>query len=115
MRLQTRGVVLVLAKEQEGGMLNLRTLIERYSEVNKDMYLCFIDYEKAFDRVNRAKFIQCLQNIEISGKDIKLIVNLYGGQKAFLELILGYHMKLIYLECQAGLCTVSYSVQSIYR
>ena len=45
------------------GIFNHRTLIERYSEVNKDLYLCFIDYENAFDRVNHAKLIQCLHNI----------------------------------------------------
>ena len=33
------------------GIFNLRTINERYLEKHKDVYTCFIDYEKAFDRV----------------------------------------------------------------
>ena len=35
------------------GLLNLRLIIcERHLEVQKDVYICFLDYEKAFDRVD---------------------------------------------------------------
>ena len=34
------------------GIFNLRTICERTLEVNQDVYICFIDYKKAFDRVN---------------------------------------------------------------
>ena len=47
-------------------------------------YLCFIDYyyEKAFDRVIHAKIIECMENLDIGGKDISLIRNLYWNPKA---------------------------------
>ena len=32
------------------GFVNLRMICERYSEVNQDVYACFIHYEEAFDR-----------------------------------------------------------------
>jgi len=40
------------------GIFNLRTIIERCNDVNKDVYACFIDYQKAFDRVNHEKLIE---------------------------------------------------------
>ena len=42
------------------GIYNLRTIIERYIKYAKNIYLCFIDYEKAFDRVKHAKIIECM-------------------------------------------------------
>ena len=33
------------------GLFNLRLICERHFEVQKDVYICFIDYENAFDRV----------------------------------------------------------------
>ena len=42
------------------GIYNLRTIIERYIKCGKNIYLCFIDYEKAFDRVKHAKIIECM-------------------------------------------------------
>lgn len=68
------------------GIFNMRMLCERYCEVNKDIYACFIDYEKAFDRVSHESMITCLKNIGLNGKDIRLIVNLYWTQKAYIQL-----------------------------
>ena len=42
------------------GIFNLRTICERTLVVNQDVYICFIDYKKAFDRVNHSKMIECL-------------------------------------------------------
>ena len=64
----------------------MRMLSERYCEVSKDIYACFIDYEKAFDRVNHESMIKCLKHIRLNGKDIRLIVNLYWTQKAYIQL-----------------------------
>ncbi len=67
------------------GIYNLRTIIERYIKCGKNIYLCFIDYEKAFDRVKHAKIIECMENLDIDGKDISLIRNLYWNQKAYMR------------------------------
>ena len=69
------------------GIFNLRIICERYSEVNQDVYACFIDYKKAFDRVNHEKMIKCLYDIGINGNDLKLIVNLYWTQRASIRLV----------------------------
>ena len=42
--------------------------------------MCFIDYEKAFDKVRHSDLIEILQNLNLDGKDIRLITNLYWSQ-----------------------------------
>ena len=37
------------------GIFNLKMIVEKYIETQKDMYACFIDYSKAFDTVNHEK------------------------------------------------------------
>lgn len=54
-------------------IFNLRTKIEKYLYVNKNIYLCFIDYEKAVDRVNHTKLIQTVQSLPLDMKDIKVV------------------------------------------
>ena len=61
---------------------HLRTIIERYIKCGKNIYLCFIDYENAFDRVKQLKIFECMESLDIDGKDISLIRNLYWIQKA---------------------------------
>ena len=68
------------------GIFNLKTICERYCEVDKKVYACFIDYEKAFDRVNHKKMIECLKDIGTKPKDVKLIVTLYWTQRAAIQL-----------------------------
>ena len=84
-----------IAEEQFGfmegkGTINaifaLRMIIERALEVNKDIYLCFIDYTKAFDRVKHAEIIEILQNLNIDSKDLRIIENIYWEQTAALRL-----------------------------
>ena len=54
--------------------------------MSKDIYACFIDYEKAFDRVNHERMITCLKDIGLDRKYIRLIVNFYWTQKAHIQL-----------------------------
>ena len=72
-------------KDTREGIYNIRTIIERYIKCGKNISLCFIDYDKAFDRVKQAKIIECMENLDIDGKDISLIGNLYWNQKAYMR------------------------------
>ena len=68
------------------GIYNMRTIIERYIKCGRDIYIGFIDYEKAFDIVKHdAKIIECMENLDIDGKDIRLIRTLYWNQKAYMR------------------------------
>ena len=53
-------------KGTKEGIFNLRMICQRYSEVNQDVYACFIDYKKAFDRINHEKMIKCINDIGIN-------------------------------------------------
>ena len=60
----------------------LRTIIERALEVQKDVYLCFIDYTKAFDKVKHDELLKLLNQLHVDGKDLRIIKNMYWDQTA---------------------------------
>ena len=67
-------------------ILCLRNICERSIEMSQDVYICFIDYEKAFDRVNHNKLMETLHDIGIDGKDLRLLGNLYWDQEAGMSI-----------------------------
>ena len=72
------------------GIFNFRIIVEKLLEKNKKIYICFIDYKKAFDRVFHMKLIDALNKLEIDGKDLTLIKNLYWNQTASIRTEDGY-------------------------
>ena len=58
----------------------LRMLTERSLEYGQEVYICFVDYEKAFDRVDWRKLMNALRRRGVDWKDRRLIGNLYMGQ-----------------------------------
>ncbi|KAL1446126.1 hypothetical protein WDU94_014018 [Cyamophila willieti] len=63
----------------------MRMISERMMDVNKDVYVCFIDWEKAFDRVEWNILLRVLKEIELNWKDRRLIRELYKGQKVVVR------------------------------
>jgi len=64
----------------------LRMIIDKCLEKGKDVYCCFIDYAKAFDRIHHDHLIKCLDQIGMDGKDLKVLTNLYWQQKACIRI-----------------------------
>jgi retron-type reverse transcriptase len=64
----------------------LRVLTERSLEHNQEIYICFVDYEKAFDRVDWKKLMKALRRIGIDWRDRRLIGNLYMCQKVRIRI-----------------------------
>ena len=60
----------------------VQVLVQKCRDMQKDIYLCFIDYEKAFDRVLHDRLTSILIDIGLNGKDIRVIPNLYWNQRA---------------------------------
>ena len=61
---------------------NIRWIIEKAREFQKNIYFCFIDYTKAFDRVNHNKLWKILKEMGIPDHLTCLLRNLYAGQEA---------------------------------
>ena len=64
---------------------NIRWIIEKAREFQKNIYFCFIDYAKAFDFVDYNKLWKILQEMEIPGHLICLLRDLYAGQEATIR------------------------------
>jgi hypothetical protein len=67
-------------------LFSLNVLVQRCLDVNVDVYMCFIDYEKAFDTVRHPKLLELLQEKGIDARDIQLIANLYWNQTANIKI-----------------------------
>jgi len=58
----------------------LRIISERTLEIDEELSVCFIDCQKAFDRVNWTKLMQILKKTGIDWRERRLISNLYMVQ-----------------------------------
>ena len=61
---------------------NIRRIIEKAREFQKNIYFCFIDYAKAFDCVDHNKLWKIHQEMRLPDHLICLLRNLYAGQEA---------------------------------
>ena len=61
---------------------NIRWIIEKAREFQKNIYFCFIDYAKAFYHVDHNKLWKILQEMGIPDHLTCLLRNLYAGQEA---------------------------------
>ena len=61
---------------------NIRWIMEKAREFQKNIYFCFIDYAKAFDCVDQNQLWKILKEMGIPDHLTRLLRNLYAGQKA---------------------------------
>ena len=61
---------------------NIRWIIKKAREFQKNIYLCFIDYAKAFHCVDHNKLWKILKDMGIPDHLTCLLRNLYAGQEA---------------------------------
>ena len=64
------------------GIANIRWVIEKSREFQKNIYFCFIDYAKAFDCVDHDKMLKILKEIGTWDHLTCLLRNLYTSQEA---------------------------------
>ena len=65
---------------------NIRFIMEKAREFQKNIYFCFIDYAKAFDCVDHNKLREILKEMGIPDHLNCLLRNVYAGQEATVEL-----------------------------
>ena len=61
---------------------NICWIMEKAREFQKNIHFCFIDYARAFDRVDHNKLWKILQEMWIPDHLTCLLRNLYAGQEA---------------------------------
>lgn len=66
-------------------LFGYQVLLQRCWDMNQSVYVCFIDYEKAFDRVRHDKLMKILCDIGLDNTDLTIIKNLYWQQKARVQ------------------------------
>ena len=96
------------------GIFNLRTICERALEVRKDIYICFIDYAKAFDKVKHSMMIECLSEIGINDKDLQIITKLYWEQTATVRTEYGVTKEFQVKQGVRQGCVLSPSLFNLY-
>ena len=60
---------------------NIRWIIKKAREFQKNIYFCFVDYTKAFDCVDHDKLRKILKEMGIPDHLTCLLRNLYAGQE----------------------------------
>ena len=60
----------------------VRQLCEKYAAKGKDVYVAFLDLEKAYDRVDREALWKVLRIYGIGGRLLQAVESMYAGSKA---------------------------------
>ncbi|GFN94140.1 endonuclease-reverse transcriptase [Plakobranchus ocellatus] len=73
-------------KGTRNAIFTLSMLMERCIKMQKDLHLCFIDYSKAFDKVRHVELFRILEKLDIDGKDLIVIRNIFWDQTASVRI-----------------------------
>ena len=80
---------------------NILWIMEKAREFQQNIYLCFIDYAKAFDCVDHNKLWKILKEMGISDHLTCLLRNLYAGQEATVRT---GHGTTDWFQIEKGVC-----------
>src|SRR6478609_509523 len=67
----------------------MRMICKRSLEFENNVYICFVDFEKAFNTVNWEKMMKVLQSIGVDWRDQRMISELYMNQEAVVRIASG--------------------------
>ena len=84
----------IFGKEQIGFLrgnrtsdnLILHSLVQEKLKSGKKLFACFVDFEKAFDKIPINKLIEKLCNLGISGNILRTIENMYQNDEACIKI-----------------------------
>ena len=80
---------------------NIHWIIKKARELHKNICLCFIEYAKAFDRVDHNNLCKILKEMRIPDHLTCLLKNLYAGQEATVRT---GHGTTDWLQIGKGVC-----------
>ena len=61
-------------------------LSEKAIDHDNELFVCFVDFEKAFDRVEWKRMLNILKDLGVDWRDRRLICELYLNQQAVVRL-----------------------------
>lgn len=67
-------------------LFSVKLLVQKCYDQRQDVFICFIDYQRAFDNVKHEPLMERLQEIGVDGKDIRIIKELYWQQSAEIRI-----------------------------
>ena len=80
---------------------NICWIIKKARDFQKNIYLCFIDYTKAFDCVGHDELWKILKEMQIPDHLTCLLRNLYAGQEATVRT---GHGTIDWFQIRKGIC-----------
>lgn len=92
----------------------VQVLVQNCLEHQKDVYACFIDFEKAFDTVNHEQLIEAIERTDVDSKDMRMIRNLYWNQTAHVKIGQSATKDLNILKGVRQGCILSPSLFNLY-
>ena len=57
----------------------LSTLVDTRKKLNLDTFVCFVDFQKAYDKVNRSLLLQKLQSLGLEADFVQIIAAFYSA------------------------------------
>ena len=72
-------------RETRDQIANIRWIIEKARKFQRNIYICFINYAKAFDCVDHSELWKILKEMGIPDHLTCLVRNLYAGQEAIVR------------------------------
>ena len=107
-------------KGTRGQIANICWITEKAREFQKNIYVCFTDYSKAFDCVDHNKLWKILKEMGIPNQLTCLLRNLYTGEEATVRT--GYETmdwfqigKEVHQGCILSLCLFNLYAEYIMR
>ena len=95
-------------------IFQFRTITERAIHVNKKVFACFVDYQKAFDRINHEKLLHIMEKAGIPELERKLIRSLYWNQYAVIRTTDGISRKICIRRGVRQGCIISPILFNLY-
>ena len=67
-------------------IFTLQAMIQKYLSKRGGRFYClFVDFKKAFDKINHAKLFECLENRGIHGKMLRILKSMYSNLRSCVK------------------------------
>uniref|UniRef100_A0A8D8YDR6 Craniofacial development protein 2 n=1 Tax=Cacopsylla melanoneura TaxID=428564 RepID=A0A8D8YDR6_9HEMI len=96
------------------GITALRVILENSMEVNKNVFLAFVDFEKAFDNIKHQQLKEILEEINTPKAELRLIENMYWNQKGRVQTKHGKSEPFLVKKGVRQGCIISPALFNIY-